>query len=239
MFFKVVSLLVSSFVLLSCHPKIEMSNIINYQKSVLPFQSFVKISRLVKVKICIGTKCIERIGKSNGSGSIITKKSRAGQYVLTAGHMCEKSEISLFEEVSSKIVIRDFDDNEHEATIVKIDSENDICLLLSSTLNKPSIMISSNPLESGERIYNVAAPGGVFFKQVVPVFEGIFSGTTYDKKYDVYSIFGAPGSSGSMVLNYRGYLVGIIVEGYRGINVMRGPNYDIIKKFLFSVLKKC
>ena len=62
-------------------------------------------------------------------------------------------------------------------------------------------------------IINIAAPKGIFNHQAVPIFEGRFSGNVPSDKKVLKSMFTlsvAPGSSGSMVLNENGELVGMI-----------------------------
>ena len=51
---------------------------------------------------------------------------------------------------------------------------------------------------------------------------------------DYYSIFSIGGSSGSMVLNYRGELIGMIVAGSREMPIAVGPRFYIFRN-LFSL----
>ena len=85
----------------------------------------------------------------------------------------------------------------------------------------------------GERVYNVAAPVGIFYEDVVPLLEGFYMGKDGLKAY--YSIPAMGGSSGSPIYNIRGHLVGMI----HSVNVAFpmvsvSPTQKELKKFLKS-----
>ena len=55
-------------------------------------------------------------------------------------------------------------------------------------------------IEEGERVYNVAAPVGIFYEDVVPLLEGFYMGQTGMKAY--YTVPAMGGSSESPIFNY-------------------------------------
>ena len=88
----------------------------------------------------------------------------------------------------------------------------------------------------GERVYNVAAPVGIFYEDTVPLLEGFYMGNEGLRSY--YSIPAMGGSSGSPIFNLRGHLVGMI----HSVNTMFpmisvSPKYDELKKFIHYNIK--
>ena len=91
-------------------------------------------------------------------------------------------------------------------------------------------MASVEPFK-GERVYNVAAPMGIFYYDVVPLLEGFYM-SKLDRKA-CYSIPAMGGSSGSPIFNIRGDLVGMIhsVNIYFPV-ISVSPTFDNLKLFL-------
>jgi len=89
----------------------------------------------------------------------------------------------------------------------------------------------------GDKVFNLAAPAGIFGKGMVPILEGYYSGTLGEAA--IYSILATGGSSGSPVFNYKGQLVGMIHSVYRAFPALsRGPNYDVLKSFVESTIQE-
>ena len=98
------------------------------------------------------------------------------------------------------------------------DASNDICLLeVSYQADVARIMLSSVSPYIGEKVYCASAPFGQAIPElhVVPLFHGIYSGTDVKTpKYPAHSWYtfpSAPGSSGSLILNEGGELIGVVI----------------------------
>ena len=75
---------------------------------------------------------------------------------------------------------------EYVSDIVSMDHTIDTCLLFARNLyttKVAKIAPYSRSLEEGERVYNVAAPVGIFYKEVVPLLEGFFMGNRDTREY--------------------------------------------------------
>ena len=92
-----------------------------------------------------------------------------------------------------------------------MDHTIDTCILFAHNLYTTKIAKVASPLtslEEGDRVYNVAAPVGIFYEDVVPLLEGFYMGQKGLKAY--YSIPAMGGSSGSPIFNADNEIVGMI-----------------------------
>lgn len=94
----------------------------------------------------------------------------------------------------------------------------DICLIhVPQLVRVPKVSLSKEAPLIGQKVRSAAAPFGTAIPQLptIPIFEGIFSGydieTSRHPEYAWYTMTAAPGSSGALILNNRGELVGIVV----------------------------
>lgn len=205
--------------------------------------SFVFIKTAFKAEFCdaAGENCVATIKTPTifvSSGSII-KSNNTGSVILTAGHSCRKFfsyELpgvfpvlppgtslkleTIFSLITFDGVLKD------DVQLVSYDFNNlDICLLRSNSLtNREHIDISRTAPKYGDKVYNVAAPKGLFFLSAIPFFEGYYSGTINRNGYellfpefaigmavqDLYALPVKQGSSGSPILNERGELLALI-----------------------------
>ena len=87
----------------------------------------------------------------------------------------------------------------------------DVCLIRTNLINDiEPLAISKNQPQMGDRSYMASGPFGYAIPgMMVPLFEGIFSGQTPDNK-DYYTIHVTPGSSGSLIVNHRGEVIGVV-----------------------------
>jgi S1-C subfamily serine protease len=234
------SFILMTMFLSSCTSSCASNYALNGQSSVLesPRESFVKIEKVLTVSGCSldQERCGSTKFNSSASGAVV-KNSFDGSYVLTAEHVCNDKymkKLVQFPGVQKFDLIftaLDIDGNEYAVEIVSMDAPSDICLLWVEKLMKPELDISSDEPEPGDRLYNVAAPLGVWAPHMIPLQEGLYNGVVGNKA--LYSIPAVGGSSGSPVLNHDGELVGMIHSVYvRFANVSLGPTYDNLMNFL-------
>ena len=220
---------------------------LNSQQSILPVTSFVQVAKTIEIKVCpeVDACLILNLG-TLGSGAII-EKVNTGFFVLTADHVCEipdliPDEFRSISTIDVKLFVKDFNNKEIKAFTFKQENFNDMCILYANkTTDFPKITMSTIAPKIGDKVFNISAPGGIFSAQMVPMYEGFYSGETIMKNraLAVYSIHAYPGSSGSMVLNHKGELIGMIHSGFAAVNTISlSPTYDILKDFIFSSLRE-
>ena len=156
-------------------------------------------------------------------------------YVLTADHFCEN-----FEEMSitrntlnlgSVLTIYDFQGNQWDAEIVMQDSSKDLCLIETNMPISREISVADKMPDIGDRVYTIASPLGLGGNSAAPHFSGLFSGCDSFTCY--FSIPAAPGSSGSLILNERGEIVGMTQMATHYMqNIGMGVGAHSIRRFL-------
>ena len=106
--------------------------------------------------------------------------------------------------------MRRLDGKAYSASVLSYDREIDVCLVFVKDLTEgiEAVKLSATKPEPGDRIYNIAAPIAIFRPNMVPVLEGRFNGETQGLAW--YTLPAAPGSSGSMIVNENGELVGLV-----------------------------
>ena len=104
------------------------------------------------------------------------------------------------------------------------DVSNDMCLvLLPISVNVSRLIVSDKPPHLGESVVCASAPFGMAAPplSVVPYFEGRYSGTDVQTSsspaHSWFTFPSAPGSSGALILNRNGDIVGVAI----GISVGR------------------
>ena len=214
----------------------------NSQKDILPRQSFMKIEKQLTIYRCLDeNSCFSKNFGSSASGMVVSNQFD-GAYVLTAEHVCNDNVVDQirkhfqFDRYDLVFKVFDIDGNEYSVEIVNLDSPNDICILWAKDLYKPAVKISPKAPEPGDRLYNIAAPLGIFAPHMIPINEGLYNG--YWENRSFYSIPAVGGSSGSAVLNHKGELVGMIHSVYvRFASLSMGPTYHDLTSFINSSIK--
>jgi len=163
---------------------------------------------------------------TNSSGLFVGRSSIDDTiaYVLTAGHSCDTKSLNLdtagveTEILGQNMTATTYHGKTYPVTIVKIETQYDMCLLQVHGISSHprAVKVAKEGPKPGERVYNLAAPLGIFNPEMVITFEGLFSG--YNKQgYALYSLPTKPGSSGSPVFNSDGEIVGMIFAGFTRI----------------------
>ena len=200
-------------------------------------ESFIKIVLEETVKSCDETGCFQKTFKYTSSGAVVLFRDKT-KVVLTAGHSCSPTDPSKLKiktngtvEVESVIYGYDINKIKHKFKVHKIDNKEDLCLLISDTISGHAIRLAWEPPTLSETIYNFAAPNGIFAKNMIPLFSGFYSGDL--NNMSAYTIPAAQGSSGSVVVNKHGKLVGMIHSVHSKFESFSlSPTYGSIKKFL-------
>ena len=172
-----------------------------------------------------------------GSGAVIQNTTK-GVYVLTAAHVCDESDnIAQFSHIPDaefeiKFFAISLKGDKKPVKVVKQRMDHDICILWVKNLFLKPIKISPSEPEPGDLVLNIAAPLGVFARDMVPIFKGFYNGTDmFDR--DVYSLPAYGGSSGSPILNEKGELIGMVHSTLANFNnIAVSPKYHIMREFI-------
>lgn len=187
----------------------------------LPREGYVFVKKHVNLKRCMGETCAQGSFRSVGSGFIVDI-THEGSYVMTASHVCWEDPSGYIEgtEVTSKMQVETLDGREYDATVLKHDPNIDACLMYVEHLvaGIEKVILATNKPREGDRVFNIASPYGIHYKNVVPIFEGRYAGQRGDRAF--YTFPAAPGSSGSMILNDKGELVGLLHSVFTRMNVI-------------------
>ena len=221
-------------------------------------RSFVKIRKTLSVKICKKKKKSKKHAckdaaemRSSGSGAAIGRNS-IGSFILTAQHVCKNVTddvgfVAFLERMllgkkkkkkgaklkfDEKMTAVDIEGRVYELDTVNEDEDRDICVMFAENMRLKPLKRRYTELAVGEKIYNIAAPLGIFEVNLVPLFEGRYVGIR-DKFSSMYSLPATGGSSGSPILDENGRLVGMVhsvINGFRQITI--SPKLDDINEFV-------
>jgi len=220
-----------------------------------PVKSFVQIRQETLWQGCEldektkKEKCQKAVMRAVSSGAWVahSEVDSSTSYVLTAGHSCKRTYKPpaviagvKVTHLGQKFTVVDFYGRSHTGTVVSIEKRFDTCLLsVSNVFIKPPVLrVALEESKRGERLYNMAAPHGIFAPRMVLTFDGYFTGHT-PEGYAMYTIPTKPGSSGSPIVNAKNELVGIIFAGYRSMeNIGVASPLMAVKIFLKKSIAK-
>lgn len=192
----------------------------------------------------------ERITTSIGSSIVVGKVSGTSTtYVLTAAHVCSEKPRNEFRYTDQKgetflidakqevtdITVSDYSGNVRDATVYRIDSPNDLCLLETQGLwGKPFEVSESDPFV-GQKTYNVAAPHRIWSPGMVLMMDGYYSGKS-QTGFHHYTIPARPGSSGSPILTHDGKIIGMVQRAVVGFeNLALSTSAQAIREIVATV----
>jgi len=238
MFKKIMQLFL---ILLFIFPVISCSGANKHTVSdVVPRESFIFLRKILTVHRCKDNLCTSIDLKYSASGYVV-KIVDDGSFAVTAAHVCEVAKLPTVkpENISSKYLAYRLDGEEYTASVLGFDKEIDACMIFIKDLteNVEAVKISRRAPTPGDKVYNIAAPLGIYKPNIVPILEGRYNGE--DENVALYTLPAAPGSSGSMIINENGQLVGMVHSVYTRLNVMTlSTRYEDLKHFIKHNLKK-
>ena len=174
--------------------------------------------------------------QARGSGVVVGHR-REMTYIMTAGHVCEHRfpELVEFDGISyatkpkTKIIFYDLYGASHSGIALYVDLDTDVCIVESKGTWGDAVEIAEEMPRHGERVFNIAAPFGIYSPQMVLLFEGYYSGTDMGGN-EFFTIPCRPGSSGSPVFNSDGELISIIHSASpRFENLGLGSRLEIVR----------
>ena len=197
------------------------------EEIIFPLESFVFIA--------VDSQELGGISLS-ASGIIVQSMNKSKTHILTAGHACEPKMVMLGltqgptseYQSTSDVIVYDYFGYPHEAKIIGLSFEHDLCLLETTDVWDPGLPLSRSMPHTGELVYSIAAPRSIFSPGNALIFDGYYTGL--DQFMDAYfTIPARPGSSGAGIFNKQGEIVGIVHSAAANLEHMSiaTPVYDI------------
>ena len=152
--------------------------------------------RSVTSAVVIFTFDAEHAPVGAGSGNYF--RHGRHRFIITASHVVQNSEI---------IIVQERGPSAESATVIYNDVENDIAILVLENrlkFTKPAWFALDHKLEHGEPIYYTGNPGATPFFPVTGMLVG------ERDNYLLTNLFAWPGSSGAVVFDNYGHIVGVV-----------------------------
>lgn len=234
----------------------------NHRDIVFPNQNFVHLKKYLLLDnmgmVCAESEKLSNCGQTEESVELYTSASGAvvdkdlySVKILTAAHWCNTTEedsdivkgrdigFGLGDENPKFFMTGDFYGKRESVEIIAIDLKNDLCLLKMNTQfaqKTKKLKLSKKEPKIGEKISIISAPDGLNGYKMRLHFEGQYAGCINDDSGENFCLFTIPGTygtSGSVVLNKKREIVGIITVAFISFNhVTGGPGLYEIKNFL-------
>ncbi len=199
-------------------------------------ESFLFVVHKRQFQVCKDNLCSVQTAYSTGSGFII---GNIGENTigLTAGHVCAAP--SSMAIGSSQIEAISLNGITIQVAEVLVYPKVDLCVLKLPKLPLPKLPISPTPPVIGEVYFNLAAPAGIFDPGMVPMLEGRYVGkstASIGVQLDAYTIPAVGGSSGSMVVDNKGRVVGMIIMARVGFeNFALSIPYELLREIISNM----
>jgi len=211
--------------------------------------SFVKVHVATSIAVCEAEdRCVDVAAvNTSGSGAIVSNDRSFGgkprTLVLTADHVCDTSGFQIPQHVLAVVQEKEgFDPTKLKVVktvkmrledstgrYYKVDRQPwvrnigaDICVVESS-INAPALHIAKREPDFGDKVLNIAAPGGFMMPSAtggaVFITDGRFSGSYIEDKRGikaVYTLWAIGGSSGSPIMNEAGEMIGMVSAIHKG-----------------------
>lgn len=184
-----------------------------------------------------------------GSGGVVdTYKDHA--FVLTAAHVCMPDVVvkaHLMTNIPIRSEVIDQKGDRYAAVPVKVDVENDLCIMHAKEFETKALPMSDDYPKVGVKYFNMASPRGIFGGGTVPIFDGYYSGNYTSEysgdRFDLYSIPVQGGSSGSPIFNKHNEIMGVVSMKFRGfenlaISAKYAKTYNFVQEFKALLEKK-
>jgi len=201
----------------------------------LPRESFLLVKQKVLFTACLKEICHDGRSVSIGSGVLIASNGY-DTYGITAGHVCSYPPPPKGVKVTKVLMtIYMLGGAEYDAEVMKIYDNVDVCILKIVGTALPTIGMSESPPRMGQKVFNLAAPLGIFNSRLIPTFDGYYAGRD-SKDRDMYSIPVTGGSSGGPILDGFGNLLGIVsMKLVHFENLCLSPPYEAVRDIVRSV----
>tara|TARA_Y100000310_G_scaffold341616_1_gene441354 strand:+ start:10712 stop:11584 length:873 start_codon:yes stop_codon:yes gene_type:complete len=122
----------------------------------------------------------------------------------------------------SSFILNDYKGRAYKGIVLKYDFKSDICILGTTPIPVPALVISRQKPLIGEKYYNISSPRGIWEPTLIPLFEGFYLGALKTQQSRnlsyMFSIPAIGGSSGSPILNSYGEVVGVVHSAYRNFS---------------------
>jgi S1-C subfamily serine protease len=187
---------------------------------ILPRKGYIYIKKTVDLRICVNDICTQGQMASAGSGFVV-KKTYKGSFIVTAAHVCstEKEDIPENIKFRDNLYVETLGGDTFKAVVVSKNTKIDVCMIFAEDLvdGVKEVKLASRAPKEGDK--------------VVPIFEGRYIGS---KGFTGLFTFDAgPGSSGSMILNDKGELIGVLHSVFTKMHsVVVAVEFYALKQFI-------
>ena len=231
---RMISLLILALSMVSCTTMYTSLS----ANEILPREGYVFVKKIVNLRRCGENTCETGRISSAGSGFVI-KITYKGSFVMTASHVCATDKDSLLAGVEAvdNLKVETLSGHFYKAVVLDHDPEIDACLMFAEDLvdDVEEVALADSAPKEGDKVFNIASPYAIHYPNVVPIFEGRYIG---ERGFNGFYTFEAgPGSSGSMILNEKGELIGLLHSVFRSMHsVVVSVKYDSLMQFIKKTL---
>ena len=229
-------LLSTVFLISSC------AHTVSENKNTLPRDSFIHLNKSFKIFQCDenGNSCNQAANLRSGASGFVVRVTSRGSYIITAAHFCEDDRPTIPNvRIVPSLVSKRLDGKEYTSRILEYQRDIDVCLVFAEGLNSgvSAVKFSNSAPKPGDKIYNIAAPYSIVGANMAPILDGRYNGELDSQAF--YTLPAAPGSSGSMIVNESGELVGMVHSVFVRFHVITlSTTYESLMNFINTNLHK-